>query len=105
MQQSLGVVREQMMDHVVLHQQACDILGVLSEPFRAVHGTLRNSELQCQNGGFTITSSGDLGSVFQEICQLVQSTTAYSNTTSYDVINDQMVDSVKCGRKAKGLVT
>jgi len=48
-------------NHVVLHQQACDNPGgVQNEPFRAVHGTLRNSEVQCQNDGFTTTSSDDL---------------------------------------------
>jgi len=31
MQYSLGVVHEQMMDHVILHQQECDILGILNE--------------------------------------------------------------------------
>jgi len=35
----LCVLNEQMMDHVVLHQQACDILGVLNAPFTEPCGT------------------------------------------------------------------
>jgi len=86
MQHSLSIVGEQMMGQVMLRQDECGILGVLNEPLRASHGTLRHTVFQSQCGHFTAADSDDLHSVCQKIGQPFQRATANSETLLHDVI-------------------